>query len=132
MKDEKSDSFILHLSSFRLEFGRCPMPKTIYTERDIEDLARRGVKAIPLTDDVYITDVARERAEKLGVALRAASASVPAAASPSAAPSVPRENVEQVVSQVKADVLAKLGSSVDAALIERIVRRVVSQLGVGG
>jgi hypothetical protein len=104
------------------------MPKTIYTERDVEDLARRGVKAIALTDDVYVTDIARERAEKLGITLRAASASVSAAAAPSAALNVPRENVEQVVSQVKADVLAKLGSNVDAALIERIVRRVVGQV----
>ena len=104
------------------------MPKTIYTERDVEDLARRGVKEIALTEEVYLTDIARERAEKLGIALRAASASVPVATSPSATPSVPRENVEQVVSQVKADVVAKLGPGVDAALIERIVRRVVGQL----
>jgi hypothetical protein len=105
------------------------MPKTIYTERDVEDLARRGVKEIALTEDVYLTDIARERAEKLGITLRAVNASTPVAASPSAAPSVPRENVEQVVSQVKADVLAKLGPGIDAALIERIVRRVVGQLG---
>lgn len=101
------------------------MPKTIYTERDVEDLARRGVKTIALTDDVYLTDLARERAEKLGVAL---SASAPAP-TPRAV-NVPRDNVEQVVSQVKADVLAKLGPGVDAALIERIVRRVVSQLEI--
>ncbi|MCI0478885.1 MAG: hypothetical protein L0Y55_21795 [Anaerolineales bacterium] len=104
------------------------MPKTIYTERDVEDLARRGVKEIALTDEVYLTDVARERAEKLGIALRAPGASTSAPAPTPGAVNVPRENVEQVVAQVKADVLAKLGSSVDAALIERIVRRVVGQL----
>ena len=108
------------------------MPKTIYTERDVQDLERRGVKEITLTDEVYLTDIARERAEKLGIMLRAASASAPAAASPSPQLNVPRENVEQVVNQVKADVIAKLGPGVDAALIERIVRRVMSQLGVGG
>ena len=102
------------------------MPKTIYTDRDIEDLARRGVKEIALSEDVYLTDIARERAEKLGVTLRAAT---PPHAPLSAAPvSAPLENVEQVVSQVKADVLAKLGPGVDAALIDRIVRRVVGQL----
>ena len=108
------------------------MPKTIYTERDVQDLAGRGVKEITLTDEVYLTDIARERAEKLGIMLRAASESAPAAASPSPQLNVPRENVEQVVNQVKADVIAKLGPGVDAALIERIVRRVMSQLGVGG
>ncbi len=104
------------------------MPKTIYTERDVEDLARRGVKEIALSEDVYVTDVARERAEKLGIALRAPNASASAPAPTPGAVNVPRENIEQVVSQVKADVLAKLGSNVDAALIERIVRRVVGQL----
>jgi hypothetical protein len=102
------------------------MAKTIYTERDIDDLARRGVKEIALTDEVYLTDSARERAEKLGVVLRAAS-SAPAAVvdgMPAHAPA----DAEQVVSQVKADVLAKLGPGVDAAMIERIVRRVVSQM----
>ena len=105
------------------------MPKTIYTERDIEDLARRGVKEMVMSGDVYLTDVARERAEKLGVALRAALVPVASeAAAPVGAPRVPQENVEQVVSQVKADVLAKLGPGFDAALIERVVRRVLSQL----
>lgn len=104
------------------------MPKIIYTERDVEDAARRGVKEIALTDDVYLTDVARERAEKLGIALRTV---VVSSAQPvSAMPSVPKENIDQVVSQVKADVIATLGSSVDPVMIERIVRRVLNQLEV--
>ncbi len=102
------------------------MAKTIYTERDIEDLARRGIKEIALTDEVYLTDSARERAEKLGVALRAAS-SAPAAVV-DGMPALAPADAEQIVSQVKADVLAKLGPGVDAAMIERIVRRVVSQM----
>lgn len=104
------------------------MPKTIYTERDVEDLARHGAKEIAMTEDVYLTDIARERAEKLGIAVRAVSAQTKSAPT---LPSVPRENVDQVVNQVKADVIAKLGSSVDPALIDRIVRRVVSQMEVG-
>lgn len=102
------------------------MTKTIYTERDVEELAKRGAKEIAMTDDVYLTDVAHERAEKLGIALRAVAGSP--VKPPPALPSVPRENVDQVVNQVKADVIAKLGSSVDPALIDRIVRRVLSQM----
>ncbi len=100
------------------------MPKIIYTDRDIEDLARKGTKEIAVTNEVYLTDLARERAEKLGITLRTTPASV-------GAPerlTIPRENTEQLVSQVKADVIAKLGGQVDGAIIERIVRRVVSQL----
>ncbi len=103
------------------------MSKTIYTERDVEDLARRGVKEIAMTDEVYLTDSARERAEKLGIALRIAAA-VPAASRTDDLPVVPRETAEQVVRQVQAAVVAKLGTNVDAAVIERIVRRVVSQM----
>jgi hypothetical protein len=101
------------------------MSKTIYTERDVEDLARRGAKEIALTDDVYLTDSARERAEKLGIALKSAA---PPAAKRGDLPVVPRENAEQVVNQVQAAVMAKLGPGIDAAVIERIVRRVVSQM----
>ncbi len=101
------------------------MPKTIYTERDIEDLARHGVKEIAMTDQVYVTDIARERAEKLGIALRATAAPVVPS---NPFPIVSHENAEQLVSQVKADVIAKLGPGVDAVVIERIVRRVVSQM----
>ena len=102
------------------------MSKTIYTQRDVEDLARRGIKEIAMTEDVYLTDIARERAEKLGITVTVTT--VPSA--PFSAPpvSTPHDNIEQVVSRVKADVIAKLGSNADAALIERIVRRVVSQL----
>ncbi len=99
------------------------MPKTIYTDRDIEDFARQGKKEIAIADDVYLTDLARERAENLGVALRANSASSGASERLTQV-----ENTEQLVSQVKADVIAKLGGQVDAAIIDRIVRRVVSQL----
>lgn len=102
------------------------MAKTIYTERDIEDLARRGVKEIALTDQVYLTDVARERAEKLGIALRVSSA--PSAMLAPVTIAASRGDAEQLVNQIKADVIAKLGSSVDAALIDRIVRRVIGQL----
>ena len=100
------------------------MSKTIYTDRDIDDLFRQGVKELAITDDVYLTDLARERAEKLGLTLRASQATRGAPAPIN----IPLENTEQLVNQVKADVIAKLGSQVDAALIERIVRRVVSQL----
>jgi hypothetical protein len=102
------------------------MAKVIYTERDVEDLARRGAKEIAITDDVYLTDVARERAEKLGIALRASTA--PSASPVPALPSAPRGDVDQIVNQVKADVIAKLGSNVDAALIDRVVRRVLMQI----
>lgn len=43
------------------------MPKTFYTERDIEDLAKRGVISLVEDDDVVLTDLARDKAMRLGV-----------------------------------------------------------------
>ena len=43
------------------------MARTFYTERDIEDLAKRGVTEIPVDDSVYITDSAIDLMDKLGI-----------------------------------------------------------------
>ena len=43
------------------------MPKTFYTERDIEDLAKRGVISLLEDDDVVLTDIARDKAMRLGI-----------------------------------------------------------------
>ena len=45
------------------------MPKIFYTERDIADLAARGVTSLEVTDDVVLTDLARDEALKRGVKL---------------------------------------------------------------
>ena len=43
--------------------------KEYLTARDIEDLVARGVREIPMTDDIIFTDLARDRAVALGVTL---------------------------------------------------------------
>ena len=43
------------------------MPKIFYTERDIEDLAKRGVISLLEDDDVVLTDIARDKAMRLGI-----------------------------------------------------------------
>ena len=45
------------------------MPKTFYTERDIQDLFQSGVTSLVVNDDVVVTDLGRERALKLGFEL---------------------------------------------------------------
>ncbi len=45
------------------------MAKTFYTERDIEDMANRGVTTLAVNDNVVLTDLAREMALKRGVRL---------------------------------------------------------------
>jgi hypothetical protein len=41
--------------------------KKIYTSRDVDLLLAQGQKEIEVTNDVVVTDVARERAEKAGI-----------------------------------------------------------------
>ena len=45
------------------------MPKQFYTEHDIEDLFRSGVKSLQVTDDVVLTELAYEKANRLGFQL---------------------------------------------------------------
>ena len=95
------------------------MAKTFYTERDIEDLFARGVTSIDMHDDVVLTDLARERALKLGVRLLRVKPGVHPADAPD----------EVLVHRVKAAVLAALGGRwVDPDLLDAVVRRVVKEL----
>ena len=123
------------------------MPKTFYTEKDIEDLYTNGVTSLVLSEDVVVTDLGREKAMKLGFDLVREWDQPPSAPirpyitdklSPAAAPSakaipaqihtpqkIAAQNKERVFEAVK----AKLGDSVDPALLQTIIRRVVKNIG---
>ena len=45
------------------------MPKEFYTEKDIEDLVKRGIFSLEVNDNVILTDLAYEKANKLGMRL---------------------------------------------------------------
>ncbi len=45
------------------------MPKEFYTEKDIEDLVKRGIFSLEVNDNVVLTDLAYEKANKLGMRL---------------------------------------------------------------
>lgn len=95
------------------------MPKVFYTERDIDDLHARGVTSLDVHDDVVLTDLARERALKLGVRLNRVQ--------PAAHPEDAAE--AELVNRIKAAVLARLGDRwVDPAVLDAVVRRVVREL----
>ena len=131
------------------------MPKTFYTERDIEDLAERGVISLVVDDDIVLTDIARDKAMRLGIELLREHDQPPAAperpyitkiVSPSA--TSPRQEDSGVVStavsapasrstksgdelfqDVRAAVVARLGDSVDPKLLDTIIRRVLKNVG---
>jgi hypothetical protein len=105
------------------------MARTIYTERDIEELARKAVSELTLGENVYVTDVARERAEKL--AIRLVAPVVMVSPSPTVMPSrsTPGSiDKEELYRRVKAGVIARLGSNIDENIIDQVARKVVNRL----
>lgn len=120
------------------------MPKTFYTERDIEDLSKRGVISLVEDDDVVLTDLARDKAMRLGIEI------VHEIDQPSSAPERPyitrltspsaedpgQETFKSggsagdaLYEQVRSEVVARLGDSVDPKLLETIIRRVLQNVG---
>lgn len=111
-----------------------------YTERDIIDMVRAGVRSLSLVEDDRITDVARERALKEGMhldrppseAAKRPEYHVPGGKGSSARPTATGAGSDRadVETRVKAAVVARLGDAVDPRLVQDIVHRVLDQLGV--
>jgi hypothetical protein len=128
------------------------MTKQFYTEHDIEDMARKGIKSLQVGDDVVLTELAYEKAKKLDFQLVSADADNPPAApvrpylsehqtvrskpatAPVAqamsqlAPAAPR--VLPIEQRIRSAVIAKLGDQVDAKLLDTIIHRVVKGIGL--
>jgi len=45
------------------------MPKKFFTDKDIEDLHHKGIKSLQMNEDVVLTDLAYEKAKRLGIQL---------------------------------------------------------------
>lgn len=56
------------------------MPKEFYTESDIEDLLQRGIRSLQVTENVVLTELAYEKARRLGFQLITDQADNPPAA----------------------------------------------------
>ena len=129
------------------------MPKQFYTEKDIEDLFQSGQKSLQLTDEVVLTELAYEKARRLGMQLvsdradnppgapvRPYLSDGPAAARPKpvtapAVQSAPQPEAAQprilpIEQRIRSAVIAKLGDQVDARLLDNIIHRVVKGLGM--
>lgn len=120
------------------------MPKEFITERDIEDLVKRGVLSFKLDDNVVLTELAYEKANKLGLQLLRDKPENPPSApirpyiiqqAPNApqrpvvpAPSAPAAG--ELEQRIRAAVLVRLGNQVDPALLDVIIRRVLASTGI--
>ena len=134
------------------------MPKTFYTDKDIEELHSKGIKSLRVTDDVALTDLAYEKARRLEIQIvsdvdvppaapvrpylsdmkpvhasrKPVTASVSSAVSqPALTPALSqRERGTDVEQRIRSAVIAKLGNQVDAKLLDNIIHRVVKATGL--
>lgn len=116
------------------------MAKTFYTERDIEDLFQRGTRSLTMGEDVVLTNLAYEKAQRLGLVLAQPSEKPPAAPErpylSQARPSIIQKSaaqqtkLEEIKQRVRQAVLAKMGNSVDPALLDKIIERVAQDIGL--
>ncbi len=122
------------------------MPKEFITERDIEDMVRRGILTLEVNDNVVLTELAYEKAAKLGLKLLRDKPENPPSAPvrpyivqqtpvlQQSAPSLHQPTTEPSSSaleqRIRSAVLARLGNQVDPALLDVIIKRVLSSTGM--
>ena len=128
------------------------MTKQFFTEHDIEDMARKGMKSLQVTDEIVLTELAYEKARKLDFQLISDRADNPPAApvrpylsekqtaqaKPVAAPVNPAMSqpaptspkVLAIEQRIRSAVIAKLGNQVDPKLLDNIIHRVVKATGL--
>jgi hypothetical protein len=115
------------------------MPKEFYTEHDIEDLVKRGTISLNVGDDIVLTELAFEKAQRLGLKLVSgnskppcaperpyiANPPSPAVATNPATPSTETQPSMGIRQKIKDAVTAKLGTQVDPNLLDSILTRVL-------
>jgi hypothetical protein len=116
------------------------MPKEFYTERDIEDMFKRGIMSLQVDDNVVLTELAYEKANRLGMQLLKERPLEPPAApvrpyisqmrAPEATLAAPAPAEADLTARVRAAVLAQLGNQVDPTLLDVIIQRVLKSTGV--
>ena len=130
------------------------MPKEFYTEKDIEDLFNRGIRSLRVTENVVLTELAYEKAQRLDFQLITDRADNPPGApvrpyisEQQTRRPVPTINAAAPVSEtqpkpaaaqgesdienrIRSAVIARLGNQVDAKLLDGIIHRVVKGVGL--
>ena len=122
------------------------MPKEFYTERDIEDMWKRGIMSLQVTENVVLTELAYEKAQRLGMQLlkekplepptapvrpylsEPVPSSVPSFQSPN--PAAPAAAQTDLSARIRSAVIAKMGTQIDPQLLDVIIQRVLQSTGV--
>lgn len=129
--------------------------KQFYTDKDIEELCRKGLTSLQITADVVLTDLAYEKARRLGLLL-ADGADLPPAApvrpylsESNPPPSSPKaDSVSSTLpplpsgegrgegrgaaleKRIREKVAARLGNQINAQLLDAIIKRTLKVTGM--
>lgn len=135
------------------------MPKAFYTEKDIEDLVKRGILSLEINDTVVLTELAYEKAARLGMKLVREKPDNPPSAPvrpyianwpgerPAAVPlsstlgtpatpawaalASPRAaDDKDLPERIRTAVVSRLGTQVDPGLLDVIIQRVLASTGL--
>lgn len=116
------------------------MAKEFYTERDIEDMVKRGITSLQLTENVVLTELAYEKAQRLGMQLLKDKPVEPPAApvrpylsqvrKPDPVPAAAPAAESDLSARIREAVNARLGAQVDPQLLDAIIWRVLKSTGV--
>jgi hypothetical protein len=120
------------------------MAKEFHTERDIEDMFKRGIMSLNINENVVLTELAYEKANRLGMQLvrgqpeNPPSAPVrpylsqPASAQAGYQATSPAQafSSTDVHGRIKEAAMKRLGNQVDPALLDIIIERVLKSTGV--
>jgi hypothetical protein len=116
------------------------MAKEFYTERDIEDMVKRGITSLQMTENVVLTELAYEKAQRLGMQLLKDKPVEPPAApvrpylsqvhKPDPVPVVTPAAESDLSTRIRESVNARLGAQVDPQLLDVIIQRVLKSTGV--
>ncbi len=130
------------------------MPKEFYTEKDIEDMVKRGILSLEINDRIVLTELAYEKARSKGMRLvydkpdappsapvrpyMSKMPAAPSAASGVAALSAPPQCCREAVKDegsglqqhIRDAVAARLGTQVDSNLLDVIIKRVLKSTGM--
>ena len=119
------------------------MPKEFFTERDIEDMVKRGILSLKVDENVVLTELAYEKANRLGIQLIRTQADNPPSApvrpylskqavqhpAPAAVPPPQDQSGGDLKSRIRTAVQSRLGDHVDPNLLDVIIQRVLNSTG---
>jgi hypothetical protein len=120
------------------------MRKEFYTEKDIEDLFQQGVRSLSIGDNVVLTELAYEKASRLGIQLTQNQADTPPSAPVRPYLSQPSIQTKAILpaseptpslkpdleARIRNAVIARLGNQIDSGLLNTIIQGVLKTTGL--